>query len=209
VDRSNVHEDPAVDDQPVLAGRPDRHRREGDLLAVGAWLEELGFAGELGGDPLPVALLTLAERVRGSATEANARVLGVTGRWIQLHASPISGGQPGRVAVIPQAATPPSIAPLISAAYGLAARERELIELVLQGCGTGEIAARLFISPHTVQGAPEVISPHTVQGHLKSIFARACVRSRRELVTRVFVRHDRSSPLGPGSRSPGPARAEG
>jgi len=148
-----------------------------------AWLEELGFSGEPDTDPLPFALLTVAERVRGSATEANSRVLGVTGRWIQLHASPVSGGEEGRVAVILQAATLPSIEPLISAAYGFTARERELIELVLQGCGTAEIAARLFISPHTVQG------------HLKSIFTKAGVRSRRELVTRVFVRHDRAAQL--------------
>ncbi|MCU1686984.1 MAG: LuxR family transcriptional regulator [Amycolatopsis sp.] len=79
------------------------------------------------------------------------------------------------MAVILQAATAPAVAPLISLAYGLTARERELTELVLHGCDTAGIAARLFISRHTVQD------------HLKSIFAKTGVRSRRDLVTRVFV----------------------
>jgi DNA-binding CsgD family transcriptional regulator len=91
---------------------------------------------------------------------------------MQLHASPASG-EPGRVAIILQAAPAPSIAPLISATYGLTARERELTGLVLKGCKTSEIAERLYISPHTVQG------------HLKAIFAKTGVRSRRELVARL------------------------
>ncbi|HEY0573963.1 MAG TPA: helix-turn-helix transcriptional regulator [Pseudonocardia sp.] len=161
-------------------------RREVESVNAPAqrWLEELGFDGAPERDPLPFALLAVAERVRASAGEASTRVRGKSGTWIQLHASPASGSaEPGRVAIILQAATPPAIAPLISAAYGFTSRERELIELVLQGSGTAEIAARLFISPHTVQG------------HLKSIFAKAGVRSRRELVTRVFVRHEASALL--------------
>jgi DNA-binding CsgD family transcriptional regulator len=143
------------------------------------WLEELGFPGDVNHDALPYALITVAERVRGNVGEASARVLGASGDWIQVLGSPALGGDPGRVAVILQAATIPSIAPLISAAYGLTARERELTDLVLRGCATAEIARRLFISPHTVQG------------HLKAIFAKTGVRSRRDLVSRVFAPHDR------------------
>jgi len=138
------------------------------------WLEELGFHGRLGREPLPFALLRIAEWARRSGGEASVRVHGESGQWVQVLASPVSGGEtPGRVAIILQSASSPSIAPLISAAYGLSARERELTGLVLQGRSTGDIAARLFISPHTVQG------------HLKSIFAKVGVRSRRELVARV------------------------
>lgn len=148
------------------------------------WLEDLGFRGEPGLDPLPFPLLVVAERVRDLDDEADVRVLGESGRWIQVHASPASGdGEPGRVAIILQAAASASIAPLISAAYGFTPREREVADLVLQGRGTSEIAARLFISPYTVQG------------HLKSIFRKAGIRSRRELVGRVFIPHNRSPRL--------------
>ena len=146
------------------------------------WLADLGFRGLPDRDPLPFVLLAVTERVRSSRAEATARVRGEAGEWIQVHASPMSGGPAGRVAIIVQAATSPEIAPLISATYGFTGRERELIELVLRGHGTGEIAAELFISPHTVQG------------HLKSIFAKAGVRSRRELVGRVYGRHDQAPP---------------
>jgi DNA-binding CsgD family transcriptional regulator len=135
------------------------------------WLEELG-TGDPAHDPLPFAVLALSERAR-TDTGTGVNLVGASGRWVSMHASPATGGQPGHVAVVIQATPPTAIAPLISAAYGFTARERELVELVLQGCSTREIAERLFISPLTVQT------------HLKSVFAKAGVRSRRELVGRV------------------------
>ncbi|HEX3541167.1 MAG TPA: helix-turn-helix transcriptional regulator [Acidimicrobiales bacterium] len=54
---------------------------------------------------------------------------------------------------------------------------KDITRLVLQGASTAQIATELFVSAHTVQQ------------HLKRIFDKTGVHSRRELVGRVFFSH--------------------
>ena len=82
-----------------------------------------------------------------------------------------------RVAVIIEPAHPARITSLLMAAYELTEREQTVTQRVLQGDSTTQIAERL------------VVSPHTVQGHLKNIFEKTGVRSRRDLVGKVFFSH--------------------
>ena len=59
--------------------------------------------------------------------------------------------------------------------YGLSPREREIVELIVRGFSTRGISQALFISEYTVQV------------HLKSVFEKVGVRSRRELVKHLYL----------------------
>jgi DNA-binding CsgD family transcriptional regulator len=106
-----------------------------------------------------------------------ARVRARSGRWVVLHGAVMATGNARRIAVIVEPARGVRVSTLLMSAYGLTEREREVTRAVLQGASTAEIAEQL------------VVSAHTVQQHLKSIFDKTGVRSRRELVGKVFFRH--------------------
>lgn len=116
------------------------------------------LAAEAGDDP------TRPPRVHVRADHA---------RWAIVEASRMEG-VPNAIAVSVHGATAEDVLALVARAHGLTARERELVALVLEGLGTGQLAQRMFISRYTVQD------------HLKSVFDKLGVRSRRELVTGMF-----------------------
>jgi DNA-binding CsgD family transcriptional regulator len=90
------------------------------------------------------------------------------GRWLMIEASAVA--DVGDVAVTFRGATPAETFVVLCRAYALTRRERDIVRTVIVGLDTRAIAERLFISRHTVQD------------HLKSIFDKTGVRSRRELL---------------------------
>ena len=148
--------------------------------AAHAWLEAL-IPGVHSGDPYSVVspLVSTARRfARGESDAiASARVRTAEGTWLVLQAAPLSDrdGLAREVVISIEEARPPEILSLVVASYGLTAREAEVTRLVLQGADTRQIAAALHLSAYTVQD------------HLKAIFDKTDVRSRRELIARVFA----------------------
>jgi superfamily II DNA/RNA helicase len=92
----------AVAGGPGMILLDGKRRVESITDAARGWLAGLGFAGDPSHVGLPHALLMVAERARTAGGDAIARVPGLSGRWIMLHASAALGDEPGRVAVILQ-----------------------------------------------------------------------------------------------------------
>lgn len=173
--------DPEGPDAPGLLVLAADLEPESMTPGVERWLAELPDGDWEGRQRLPSAVTAVARRALSTADGGDspseialARVLSRTGRWIVLHGAALISNRSRRVAVIIEPAHPGRIVPLLMAAYGLSEREQEVTRLVLQGASTAEIGERLFVSPHTVQD------------HLKSVFEKTDVRSRRELVGKVF-----------------------
>jgi len=174
--------DPDVPEAPGLLVLTEGMEIESATPGTERWLSELP-GGSYGGR-LPAAVASVAERALRTALGreqpgevAIARVLSESGTWVVLHGATLVGDGKRRVAVIVEPAHPARITPLLMAAFGLTEREQEVTRLVLQAASTSEIAERL------------VVSPHTVQEHLKNIFEKTGVRSRRDLVGKVFFSH--------------------
>jgi len=145
------------------------------------WLSEWGY-GDLKIPPQAIAAVVGAARARADRSHNEiipaARVRLPHGTWLHVRATHLTrpGRQP-RTAIVLERAAPDQVAPLIARAHQLSQRETQIAVLVRRGLSTSEIAAKLFISEYTVQD------------HLKSIFEKVGVRSRRQLATEVFDPH--------------------
>jgi DNA-binding CsgD family transcriptional regulator len=162
-------------DAPGLILVDDRGEAHAMSESALPWLRQLGSDG--GG--LPPAVLATAAAARHAApgqAPVRSRVRTQEGDWAVLHGSRVASA-PGRATVIIESAAPADIMPMLLGAYGLTAREREVAELVMRGRSTAQVAAALFIAPYTVQD------------HLKAIFEKVGVRSRRDLMGHVFFEH--------------------
>ncbi len=156
--------------------------------SFGDWLAELRRAGapeNVG--MLPPAVYEIGSRVLtppGAVVRlpASVRIRTAAGRWAVIEGAPLEGADRGHVAVTIRAASADEVFDLLCRTYDLTRRERQLVALVLDGHDTKQLAQALCISPHTVQD------------HLKAIFAKTSVRSRRELASLVVSLAEGASP---------------
>lgn len=164
-------------------GRILQHTRTAERL-----LREVGDLGPgwLEGKSLPAAVYAvvgLLRRTLKPETEADTanipRVCVQTraGHWLTLQAelTEPNSTHSSEVVVVIEPAGPREVGWLHTATYGLSAREREIVHLVVRGVSNRQIAATLYISEYTVQD------------HLSNIFDKVGVRGRQALVKRLYL----------------------
>lgn len=120
------------------------------------------------------ARLTAPEGSDQRAASLRTLARGIDGSWIQLHASRLDApvGE-ASIAMTVQPAAPEAVTDLLTRAYALTPRERQVVTLTLAGASTAGIAAELFLSRHTVAD------------HLKSIFTKTGAHTSQELALRL------------------------
>ena len=152
--------------------------------AARSWIDSLPGAqmlAAIGMLPSVIYPAAVTARTESSPAGTHALVQAVDRRWVSVEAARLEGQDDGQVAVTLRAASATETLQLLCRAYALSQRERQIVAAVIAGLDTRAIASRLFISRYTVQD------------HLKSIFTKTGLRSRRELLARFSG----GSPAGP------------
>lgn len=155
----------------LIVGADDRvtHMTAGAHAAV----DDLGG---LDHGQLPPGILALVASTRTSGSPLTTQTLTADGTWLSVRTAPLDGpGERPDVVVTVEPTSRLALSRLALAAHGLTAREEDVALQVLQGANTRDIAAALHLSPYTVQD------------HLKTIFAKLGVSSRREMTARLVL----------------------
>jgi DNA-binding NarL/FixJ family response regulator len=157
--------------------------------AARAWIDSFPDAQMLAALGLLPAVIYPAAATARTGTPvpgAHALVQAVDRRWVVIEAAKQEGHDDGHIAVTLRAATAAETFQLLCRAYALSERERQVVAALVAGLDTHAITQRLFISRYTVQD------------HLKSVFSKTGVRSRRELLARFSGANRPPSTLGGG-----------
>ena len=107
----------------------------------------------------------------------SARVHMTDGLWLTLRAARIEDTEPAGergIAVTIEESSPAERVSVFARAHALSTREAELLGHLVRGSDTRQVAARMYLSEHTVQQ------------HLKSIFTKTSTNNRRTLLARAL-----------------------
>ena len=149
----------------------------GWTAAADRWLSEL--------DPIPtpsnalppaiyeIAARSLTPTDATTGLPASARLRTASGRWVTIEGAPLHGSETAQVAITLRSATAAGTSDLLARTNDLTRRESQLVTLLLQGLTSRELAHALSISQYTVQD------------HLKAIFTKTGLRSRRQLISHL------------------------
>jgi DNA-binding CsgD family transcriptional regulator len=157
----------------LLLGNDLQVRSQTD--ATEEWLEVL-LPAAAGAQPVPAAAYNVAAQLLAVEHDVDdnppsARVHLAGGLWVTLRAARLDADS---IAVTIEETTASDRLELFCACFGLSAREAELIGHLATGGNTRELAARMYVSEHTIQD------------HLKSIFAKTSSHNRRGLLSRAL-----------------------
>ena len=148
------------------------------------WIRRLREAGELGEGVLPHpirAVSTSIQQANGESEVSSSKFRTCVslpgGVYLSIQASLLTNEtDEQQIAVWFEHAPLQDLLPVMIQSYGLTSRETEVLELVLQGKSTKDAADSLYISVYTFQD------------HLKSIFLKTGMKSRRELLQQFVGR---------------------
>jgi DNA-binding CsgD family transcriptional regulator len=172
---------------PVVLMLDDDLRIVSRTAASRAWLDAL-LPPEPDQKAIPASAYNVAAQLLAvengvDAHPAFARTHLADGFWLALRAARLSSDQPlaGRgasIVVTIEEASASERLELFGRAFGLSAREDELLGLLAVGCDTRSMAREMSLSEHTIQD------------HLKSIFAKTAAHDRVTVLSRALgTRH--------------------
>jgi DNA-binding CsgD family transcriptional regulator len=186
------------DTAPVVLTLDDGLRITSRTAVSQAWLDVLLPPGP-NAQAVPASVYNVAAQLLAAEAgiddhPAVTRTHLAGGFWLTLRAARLaaepaaSGGAGGTIVVTIEEASAADRLDLFGRAFGLSARERELLSLLATGSDTRSLARQMSLSEHTVQD------------HLKSIFAKTGARDRIALLSRALGTRLGDTDDGAGAR---------
>jgi DNA-binding CsgD family transcriptional regulator len=168
---------------PVVLMLDDDLRIASRTAASRAWLDAL-IPPAPDQKAIPASVYNVASQLLAvekgvDAHPAFARTHLADGFWLALRAARLSSDQPlagpgATIVVTIEEASASERLELFGRAFGLSAREDELLGLLATGCDTRSMARQMSLSEHTIQD------------HLKSIFVKTAAHDRVTVLSRAL-----------------------